>query len=207
MTSVVQIWKVLKYRQDRLEKMLAELRWPLPGNLGAAWMDHVADSYFAGILTAEDVADVILDKYQKHGLQDTRQEWEQDALIAPRLPILLDALSAHEKALYTCSIPVLLAQLEGLIAEAKHHKGIFTGRLLEQYMNPMMEKGSRFKRAAARMAVKTLWSNFYHGDTLPPFSRHAILHGADVRYGTAANSLRAILYFDNIRRALRQLKQ
>src|SRR5262245_17076273 len=126
MTSVAEILQVLELRHDRLEIMLTRLGWPLPGHLGAKWLDDVADSYLAGVLTDQDVTDVFLDKYQKHGLDDVRREWQQDSLIATRLPILLDSLRAHEEQRYTLSVPVLLAQLEGLIATAKRHRGRFT---------------------------------------------------------------------------------
>jgi hypothetical protein len=111
-------------------------------------------------------------------------------------------LSAHEGQHYTLSVPVLLAQLEGLIAEARRHKGRFTGKTLVRYLESIRTEGSRFQRIAARFVVDTLWSDFHHGATAPALSRHAILHGADVQYGTAGNSLRAILYFDIIRNAL-----
>lgn len=207
MMTMEQVLRVLEYRHDRLKSMLTDLGWPLPGHLGAAWLDDVADLYHAGRLTDEDVTDAFLSKYREHGLKDIRRDWEKDRLIASRLPILLDALTAHEEARYTLSVPVLLAQLEGLVAAAKRHKGRFTRRTLVEYLEPIKDKGSRFQKIAARLAVETLWSDFYHGESIPKLSRHAILHGADVHYGTAGNSLRAILYFDNIRNALNKLPE
>ena len=201
-TAVAQTLKVLEFKQGRLETMLTRLAWPLPGHLGAKWLDDVATSYLAGSLTDEDVTDVFLDKYRKHGLDDLRREWQGDSLVATRLPILLDALKAHEEERYTLSVPVLLAQLEGLIAETRKHKGRFTGKTLVQYLEPIRAQGSRFQRFAARFVVETLWTGFHHGDSLPVLSRHAILHGADLQYATAGNSLRAILSFDIIRAAL-----
>jgi hypothetical protein len=150
-TTIVQAMKVLVWRQDRLETMLTRLRWPLPGHIGSKWLDDVADSYLAGILTDQDVVDVLLDKYMKHGLHDVRLAWRQDALIADRLPILLDALEAHEQQRYTLSVPVFLAQLEGLIATAKRHKGRFTRKSLVQYLESIRSSGSRFSKVSARL--------------------------------------------------------
>ena len=196
---------MLKYRNDRLETMLTRLAWPLPGQLGAKWLDDVADAYLAGSITEQDVADAFIDKYQKHGLEDLRREWTEDPLIAPRLPILLDALSAHEEGRYALSVPVLFAQLEGLVATAKKHEGRFTIKTLINYLKPIQTQGSRFQRITAEFVVETLWCEFHHGTAVPALSRHAILHGADVHYGTASNSLRAILCFDIIREALNAL--
>jgi len=202
-TTIEELLDTLTYRNDRLVTMLTRLAWPLPGHLGAKWLDDVADSYLAGVITEEDVAEAFLDKYRKHGLKDLRRDWKKDLLIVPRLPILLDALSAHEEGQYTLSVPVLFAQLEGIVAAAKEHKGRFAIKHLKNYLEPIRTQGTRFQRITAEFVVTTLWCEFHHGATVPPLSRHAILHGADVLYGTASNSLRAILYFDNIREALK----
>lgn len=202
MTTIAQALKVLDRRHDRLETLLTRLKWPFPGHLGSKWLDDVADSYLGGVLTDQDVTELFLNAYRKHGLHDVRSRWQQDPLIATRLPILLDALRAHEEERYTLSVPVLLAQLEGLVAAAKRHTGRFTRTTLVDYLEPIRTQGSRFQRTTARFVVETLWSGFFHGAPVPALSRHAILHGADVQYGTGGNSLRAILYFDNIRDAL-----
>jgi len=204
-TTIEELLDILTYRNDRLVTMLTRLAWPLPGHLGAKWLDDVADSYLAGVITEEDVAEAFLDKYRKHGLEDLRRDWEKDLLIVPRLPILLDALSAHEEGHYTLSVPVLFAQIEGLVATAKKHEGRFMIKHLKNYLEPIRTQGSRFQRITAELVVKTLWCEFHHGAAVPPLSRHAILHGADVQYGIASNSLRAILYFDNIREGLNAL--
>ena len=206
-TTIAQALKALESRHDRLEEMLTRLAWPFPGHLGSKWLDDVARSFLAGVLTDLNVTDVFLNQYLKHGLQDIRRDWQQDSLIATRLPILLDALRAHEEQRYTLSVPVLLAQLEGLVAAAKQHQVWFTRKILIEYLKPIRAKGSRFHRITARFVVETLWSDFHHGATVPALSRHAILHGADLQYGTAGNSLRAILYFDNIRKALHALEK
>ncbi|MBW7884652.1 MAG: hypothetical protein H3C34_18840 [Caldilineaceae bacterium] len=205
MTTIIQLLNALKYRNDRLEAMLTRLAWPLPGHLGARWLDSIADSFLAGVITDEDVAEIFFDRYRIHGLQDLRREWEQDPLIAPRLPILLDALTAHEEGRYTLSVPVILAQLEGIVAAAREHEGRFTIKTLIKYLELIRTQGSRFQRITAKYVVEILWCDFYHGAEVPELSRHAILHGADVEYGTASNSLRTILYFDNIRVALNAL--
>lgn len=41
-----------------------------------------------------------------------------------------------------------------------------------------------------------LFAPFEHGDPAPTFSRHAILHGADLTHGTASKSIRALIWVD-----------
>jgi hypothetical protein len=200
--NVDQILTILAARHDRLEEMLARLSWPLPGHLGSKWLDDVAQRFLAGEATAEQVEGAFLRNYSAHGIAEVRRTWASDPKIADRLPILLDALRAHEKEQFNLSVPVVLAQLEGLVAAAKAHAGRFTTSTLVAYLEPIISDGSRFERVAAKLVVDTLWAEFRHGAVLPPLSRHAILHGADTTYGTGANSLKAILFFDTIRAAL-----
>jgi hypothetical protein len=202
MFDIDEVLAILAARHDRLEEMLARLGWPLPGHLGSKWLDDVAELFLGGGATAEDVEAAFLSKYRAHGIEDIRRDWIADDLISARLPILLDALKAHEEDRYNLSVPVVLAQLEGMVAEARQHTGRFTTKTLFDYLHPIEVDGSRFQRIAAKLVVKTLWVEFTHGAAPPPLSRHAILHGADTAYGTGANSLRAILYFDTIRAAL-----
>jgi hypothetical protein len=201
-TTIDDVLAILAARHDRLEEMLARLGWPLPGQLGSKWLDDVSEPFLGGQATAEEVEAAILRNYRAHGIEDIRVAWKADGLIAARLPILMDALKAHEEERYNLSVPVVLAQLEGMVAEAKRHTGRFTTKTLFAYLEPIATNGSRFQRIAAKLAVDTLWVEFTHGAAPPLLSRHAILHGADTGYGTGANSLRAILYFDVIRAAL-----
>lgn len=202
MTTIDQAMAILDARHDRFEEMLTRLGWPLPGHLGSKWLDDVAQLFLTGKATQDQVEGAILQNYRVHGLEDIRRTWQADILIVSRLPILLDALKAHEEGRYNLSVPVVLAQLEGMVAEARKHEGHFTRKTLLAYLEPIATHGGRFERIAARLVAETLWAEFSHGAVPPPLSRHAILHGADTGYGTAANSLRAILYFDTIRRAL-----
>ena len=200
--DVERVLAILEARHDRLEEMLAQLAWPLPGHLASKWLDDVAQRFLAGEATAEQVEGAFLRNYQAHGIQDIRRSWEADHQIAARLPILMDALHAHDEQRYNLSVPVILAQLEGMVAAAKAHAGRFTAKTLVAYLKPIVTGGSRFERIAAKLVVTTLWTEFEHGGTTPPLSRHAILHGADTAYGTGANSLKAILFLDTIGAAL-----
>jgi hypothetical protein len=69
----------------------------------------------------------------------------------------LDALKAHEEERYSLSVPVVLAQLEGMVAEARQHEGRFNTKTLFKYLEPIAARGSRFQRIAGQLVVDTLW--------------------------------------------------
>jgi hypothetical protein len=73
MTTIDDVLAILAARQDRLEEILARLRWPLPGNLGSKWLDDVSLLFLRGQATAEEVGAAFLRNYQAHGIEDIRR--------------------------------------------------------------------------------------------------------------------------------------
>lgn len=121
-------------------------------------------------------------------------------LLAKRHPeraaLLADAFNAPRSELYTLSIPVFLAQAEGVVADRFKRirpfskvKNVSLASLLSD-----MGKGQ----------LATLWADIQSGkadlsanvsdlpDEFNGLNRHAVMHGASVSYGTKVNSLKAI---------------
>ncbi len=193
----------LRNKQGRLEKMLSTIKWPLPGHIGASTLDDIADSYLSGTLGQIEVEEIFVELYRRARLEDLLIEWEKEPFLTSRLPILCDALWAHKVDRYNLSVPVIMTQIEGFIAEALQHKGFFYKCHLEQYLNDITKHGTRFEKYIADFIVSFVWTNFERGEPLPVLSRHAILHGADLTYGTASNSLRIILTFNSLQSSVR----
>ena len=55
---------VLDARHDRLEAMLSQLGWPLPGHLGSKWLDDVAALFLDGRATGDQIAEAFLNNYR-----------------------------------------------------------------------------------------------------------------------------------------------
>jgi hypothetical protein len=115
-----------------------------------------------------------------------------------RAVILSDAFDAHIAEKYTLSVPVLLAQADGISAD-------LLGACL--FTN---QKGS-IRKAASRVITKDLHQrplaksflgllletsglrlDTHKREELSSLNRHGVLHGLDCDYGTEANSLRGI---------------
>lgn len=99
-----------------------------------------------------------------------------------RTHILQEAFEAHRQKNYSLSIPAFLAQADGMCSDA-FALHLFTGRpgrrvaeLRKTNKNIMLDPLLRL--LGARLAAG--------------INRHEILHGRDLRYGTEANSLKAI---------------
>lgn len=113
-----------------------------------------------------------------------------------RAPVLEQILAAHEAGLYAVSVPAGLAQAEGVVVDAVGHKGTLTAKMLLQHLATLSPDAGVHGPVVAQFINKFLFMQFHHGSSVPLFSRHAILHGADIRYGTKSNSLRTLIWID-----------
>lgn len=113
-----------------------------------------------------------------------------------RAAIQADAFDAHLQGLYTLSVPVFLAQADGIVGDRFQRKQLFS-KSGQHGISPLikeMEPGQ----------LSTMWAEILSGKAevsanvrdLPAgfagLNRHAVLHGTDLQYGTRYNSLKAL---------------
>jgi len=147
------------------------------------------------------IEEVIIEYYRKHALDRIIKEWGRKRLLSERMGILNDAIEAHLNGKFNLSVPIMMAQLEGIVAAGFYHKGRLYEKRYRTYLNEiiLINSNGYFDNLAIDFFIKVLMIEFNHGEKINSLvSRHAILHGADVRYGTEENSLKLILLFDYI---------
>lgn len=144
--------------------------------------------------------------YNKEILIEMRNSWQQAEWLEKRLPIINTVIEGHLNGYYMLTVPAILAQMEGILVEGilkleavapdeqikfRHQKS-FLGQFL------LGDKGSfSFDEQIEEFYLNTVLANFDRGKEVESdLSRHAILHGEDVDYGTKVNSLKGILIFD-----------
>ncbi|PED72997.1 hypothetical protein [Bacillus pseudomycoides] len=144
--------------------------------------------------------------YNKETLIEMHNSWQQAEWLEKRLPIISTVIEGHFNGYYMLTVPVILAQIEGVLVEGilkleavapdeqikyKHQKS-FLGQFL------LGNKSSfSFDEQIEEFYLNTVLVNFDRGKEIESdLSRHAILHGEDVNYGTKINSLKGILIFD-----------
>lgn len=195
----------LHLRTQAWGAFLIQMGWPPTTDLAAGALDQLADGLKRGELTEGDVEDLFLEFYDEPRVRGLLAGWADDGQLSHRLPILDAAVEAHIRGEYLLSVPALLPQVEGVLAERFGHQGRLSGKRLERYLQDALSEQNPFDQAARVFVAKRLLESFAWASTTPEFSRHAVLHGADVGYGSRVNSLRAILTFDYIHCATRGL--
>jgi hypothetical protein len=132
------------------------------------------------------------------GLEDT---WSAHPRLERRMRILEQALRAHELGMFAVSIPALLAQFEGAVADVVNHTDSMSGGEMKKHVRTIAADGGAVGAMFSTFVCDVFVAQFKHGQTppLPPFSRHAILHGGDVSYPSETNSRTVILLIDTLR--------
>lgn len=132
-----------------------------------------------------------------------------------RSSILGAAFNAHRQEQYALSIPVLLAQVDGIAFDVLGFKRrmSFYGKYNKQpqtrafYQTALAKYGADSMEAAFLLKPLEVlsclaydsedWKRAVETDpTMGTLNRHAVLHGEDTGYDTLNNSLRAILLLD-----------
>jgi hypothetical protein len=184
------------------------------------WYLSYLDAAIAGIIDLADMIDN--EQFEKveleiQGFARTRVDKTLQQIQSnwpTRLEIIRDAFQAHRQGLYTLSIPVLLAQADGISEEIfgvqlykKEQGKPKTREVVEQFENQYCDWLIEPLRIVTSIAVNTKdRDKKREKDPLyGPLNRHGVLHGIDIDYATEANSLRAIMlinYLSDIKQIL-----
>ena len=148
-----------------------------------------------------------LQVYQEYFKQEPNAEallsdWESSGIYARRMPILRDAVKAHVEGRHTLSIPVLLAQIEGILC---HRLGVdghgkMKGKLATMFGRGSGDEHDAGEQLVARIITEEVFRSTKTERTGRYPNRHRVLHGHWVDYHQDEfASLRCILLLDALR--------
>ncbi len=130
------------------------------------------------------------------GRLEERWEGHEHSAFSRRIHILRQALAAHRAGLWGAVVPTLLSQAEGIVADLAEHTGQLRTKRYKRLLLELPEDHQILAGIVRGFVDGHLLVGFNHGDPVPEFSRHAILHGADTAFATEHHSQRAILLID-----------
>jgi len=132
----------------------------------------------------------------KKYLDDLIGEMKASAIFEPRIPIIQDAIHAHEEGKYSLSVPVFLAQIEGILWAYAEKQGVkFRDRITtkkgekELRSATLLLTDTKIKDQLYRYITQEYLNKIYTEDF-----RHAILHGRDITYGIEKNSMKLLFF-------------
>jgi len=123
-----------------------------------------------------------------------------------RAEIIREAIWAHKEGKYVLSVPVLLAQADGIcheLTEEQLYRKANGKPALARVLRELEPDESEFYRFQSIAEVTPLTENTDRLASLGSvLNRHAVLHGLDVAYGNRLNGCRAISVISHVTRVL-----
>jgi hypothetical protein len=179
----------------RLQKSLRESGRMLHPNISLADVAEVVRTYERD---GTHVARALVDKLNEQVVND--RNFRTDLALrwsgSKRWPILEQILKVHDLGLFFVSVPAAISMAEGLVVDCVSHNGYLAQSKLIEHIRGLVAPDEFFGPAAERFLASVVLAKFEHGMPIPPFSRHAILHGGDIAYGTKEHSVLAIVWLD-----------
>ena len=208
--SLRQVTKVVEEHGEKYNKIpliLFQLGWPPFKKIPVIMMDYIIKEFEEKEISEvkKEVDELITDYYEENKIINIAKSWRKNKELNNRIHILNSVIEAHIEEKYNLSIPAILPQIEGVIAESFCHEGRMYGKKLKNYIDLLLEDNyvNSFDESINSYIKRVVLVSFEHGKPINSnLSRHAILHGADIKYGTKINSLKAILLFNYIQDSL-----
>lgn len=178
---------------DEIREQLAVLLargWCLDPNMPHTWGRDLVEAIEQG---EEDEAQRWLMDYFRQRLGEIEQALHERH--ASRSVLIADAFKAHREGRYGLSIPVLIAQADGVIYD-RHRRQLYSKKSKTNLKDVLAMLPNDDMRAMIVAAFYVDIPLTRCTQQLPTgfdgLNRHAVLHGTDVAYGTEVNGLRAV---------------
>lgn len=188
---------------QRFAVIMLKLDWPPTVHLIPGEVLEIVKLYdeYGLDLIKDKVEEYLIKRFSKDDLNAKLDYWSSKKWLKKRMPILKQAVESHLNGNYYVSVPALLPQIEGIIIDGFGCFGYVKSEKYKSLIENLLasEGKNAFDKQMNKFFLNFVLSKFVHGTDPSSFlSRHAILHGGDTKYGTAANSLKSILVFDYI---------
>jgi hypothetical protein len=186
---------------ERFKVIIVDIGYPPHEDLEILEMRRIVHYFdkYGYDRTQKYVNELFLKVYNREKILDLFSKWTNMGFLKNRIHILKEGVESHISKKFFSSIPTIMPQIEGIIVENFQHTGMLKSDKLKQYVKTLLddEMTLSFDKAIQLFYFNIILGSFTHGDNIEStLSRHAILHGADVSYGTEINSLKCILLLD-----------
>lgn len=157
-------------------------------------------------LAKDEVDYIICNFYNESNFKELDrvvEKWANLSYFNNRVDILKDSIEVHKIGKYSLTVPTLVPIIEGVIREFMLNKyKIFDKSFQPIYRSfkDKMEELNNFIATYVIVCIDKLYCKFnpVNPNKVSDFSRHKISHGLATKYGSQANSLRVILFLDEI---------
>lgn len=208
-----EYWKSFHEKYEIAEKdaikILKEYNWFISPSMPINFVFEVVTVGKKDGDFTKDINNLFVNYFSKEDYEELDnfvEKWKVNALIKDRIGILNDcilSLKYHNKK-YNCSniiIPTLIAQIDGIRIEFMKNFGLSFWSKDKKWKELFINQVPDFKleELANDIFLNILFQQSQPGQPLETpftFSRHKIMHGEELNYGTIDNVIRGFLIID-----------
>lgn len=180
---------------------LAEIGWYIDPNMSMTTTHALARALSAGDVEA---ADTYLEEFFDQRVNEIEQELVE--AYEHRGTVLQDAFEAHRSGKYNLSIPVFLAQADGMWWD-RFGKNLFTKwartQVTDDVRDELRNEFSKILFDVFDTPIPIWKSESERSTSFDALNRHQVLHGESTTYGTQRNSLQCISFLSFLHWVLR----
>lgn len=179
---------------EHTHKVLMEHGWVFPSVIPVADIEHIVNLFSSNPDEADQVLCNILDDNAEHIKDSLIQSFPS------RETVLRDAFEAHDNGKFTLSIPVFLAQADGMWKERSGNNFFYREidttitRLAGELHNDSITRALLL--ALSQQEMPLFLTEKDRPSDFSALNRHQVLHGESLDYGTRKNSLQAMAFLD-----------
>jgi uncharacterized membrane-anchored protein YhcB (DUF1043 family) len=211
---VQEVIKKIPEDLKKIQKYLAEKSWYISLDLPIDLSRKIADLIVEG---KDNEVEKAMQDYARLRVANVKEKVIK--LYPQRRKILEDAFLAHQKKLYSLSIPTFLIQVEGISKEILGVSLYAKKNNIPKTKNKLVERINKMKIGNIVIDLDSYTDILFEYFRSPTginintekqknvkkkrdncsveyLNRHSVLHGENLNYATEVNSLRAILIFD-----------
>ncbi|TZE82100.1 hypothetical protein [Calorimonas adulescens] len=193
-------------------KTMRQFGWWVIGSLPIDKINYIYKN--RETLRQEDVDKIVCDYYKASDyreLEEIIKEWNELEYFCKWKNKIGDAFCAHKSGMYSLSVPVWALMLEGIIRDFMKDAYDVSAYKFSFLYDNFKEKTKELDSFIVNY-VFTCIDSFYirfnpeKPDEVHDFSRHKIFHGQALNYDNETNSLKLILYLDELFYMISSLK-
>lgn len=190
----------LDARQRQAAVILAQKGWWLSPGFPIRLFSLVIEMKENG--QSRQINRLICDYYTQRRLSRLLTNWMAEPLFKRRGRLLREALRAHKQKKWVLSIPVLLAQIEGVLRDYAEQRKMPRKKSVIKLAKLLKAKTPDASLVGDTWIVQleAIFTGRYETteNKVPGLRRNAILHGREVHYGSELRSLQLFLQLDTI---------
>ncbi|WP_312700876.1 hypothetical protein [Sedimentibacter sp.] len=203
---------ISKNLNKKAETML-QFGWWFTSSLSIEVIDYIYEN--KETLKQNDVDDIISDYYRADEykeLEDIINGWNESECFNKWGKKVKDAFYAHKLQMYSLSVPVWALMIEGIIRDFMRENYDITAFKFGILYNNFKERAKELDEFIVTYAFNCMDSFYVRFNPEKPegvhdFSRHKIFHGQSDNYDTEINSLKLIMYIDELFYMVSSLKR